>query len=143
MDNCRIRPVRLETVLRILIVAALLLPIAAATLDMLAPGLLPPELAAYSESQAEEPVGVAVSGILLLALVVPLLASVVGLWLFKPWARWLYTAVTAAAFLIAPFDPPWVGSSVASSLNDLAILCDGALLALIWFSDLRGRFERA
>ena len=135
---------RLETLLRFLIAAALLLPIAAATLDLLVPGLLPPELAAYSEGQgqAEEALGVGVSGILLLTLVVPLLASVVGLWLFKPWARWLYTAVTAAAFLIAPFDPPWVGSSAASLLNDLAILCDGALLALIWFSDLRGRFER-
>ena len=131
---------RLETILRILIVAAIVLPIAGAVFDTVVPGLMPPELVAYSESKLEEPLGVV--GIVMAALVAPILISAIGLWLFKPWARWLYTAVTAAAYLLAVFDSPWVGSSMASLLADLANLCDGAILALIWFSDLRGRFER-
>jgi hypothetical protein len=131
--------VRLETLLRVLIVAVILLPILGATIDTLVPGLLPPELAAYSESRLEAPM--TALEYLFLALAGPLLVSAVGLWLFKPWARWLYTAVTAAAFLLAPFDPPWIGSSVASTFNDLATFCDGAVLALIWFSELRRRFE--
>ena len=129
---------RLETLLRILVVAVILLPILGAAFDTIAPGLLPPELAAYSESQLESPMKPLEW--LFLGLAGPLLASAVGVWFFQRWGRWLYTAVTAAAFLLAPFDAPWVGSSVASTLNDLATFCDGAVVALIWFSDLRGRF---
>ena len=130
---------RLETVLRVLILAVILFPILGAMTDMLAPGLLPPELAAYSESQLESPMR-ALEWVYL-GLAVPLLVSAVGLWLLKPWSRWLYTAVTVGAFLLAPFDPPWIGSSVSGMLSDLATTCDGAVLALIWFSDLRRRFE--
>ena len=130
---------RLETVLRILIVAVVLCPILAAVVDELAPGLRPPELVAYSERQLDAPFTLV--EYLYLGLIGPLLVSVVGLWLLKPWARWVYTAVTAAAYLLAPFDPPWVGSSVTNTLVNLGNFCDGALVALIWFSDLRRRFE--
>lgn len=133
------RAVPLEAVLRALIVAVLLLPILGAAVDTLAPGLLPPELAAYSESRLGEPMTALEYAFL--ALAGPLFVSAVGLWLLKPWARWLYTAVTVVAFALAPFDPPWVGSGLASTFNDLATFCDGAVVALIWFSDLRGRFE--
>ncbi len=129
---------RLETILRILLVAVIVFPLVGAMIDSFAPGLLPPELAAYSETQLDSPMR-AIEWVYL-GLVVPLLVSTVGLWLFKPWSRWLYTAVTVAAFLLAPFEPAWVGSSLSSTLNDLGTTCDGAVLALIWFSDLRGRF---
>lgn len=130
---------RLETILRVLIVAMVLFPILAVVVDELAPGLRPPELVEYSERQLEDPL--TPLEYLYLGLVAPLLASLVGLWLLKPWARWLYTALTVAVHLLAPFDPPWVGSSLASTFNDLATFCDGAVVALIWLSDLRRRFE--
>jgi hypothetical protein len=130
---------RLETILRILIAAVIVLSLLGAMVDTFAPGLLPPELAAYAESQLDSPMR-AIEWVYL-SLAVPFFVSAVGLWLFKPWARWLYTAVTVGAFLLAPFDPPWVGSSVSAMLSDLGTTCDGAVLALIWFSDLRERFE--
>jgi hypothetical protein len=130
---------RLETILRILIVAVIVLPLCGAMIDTLAPGLLPPELAAYSESQLDSPMR-ALEWVYL-GLAIPLIVSAVGLWLLKPWARWLYTAVSVFAFLLAPFDAPWVGSSLSAMLSDLGTTCDGAVLALIWFSDLRGRFS--
>jgi len=129
---------RLETVLRILIVVVIVFPIFGAAFDSIVPGHLPPELAAYAESQLEAPL--TALEWLFLGLAGPFFVSAVGLWFFQPWARWLYTAVTAVTFLLSPFDPPWVGSSIASTLNDLSTFCDGAVVALIWFSDLRGRF---
>lgn len=104
---------------------------------------LPPMLQEYiaQEEQAESTDIVflmVVSAIVLLVLI----TSYIGLYLWKDWARHLFLSVFILSYLSAPFDTsPYVMTSWAFYIGDLATLFTGMVLAIIYYNeDIRQRF---
>ncbi len=89
-----------------------------------------------------------VAGFSCLFLVVGLpaiIASWVGLFLYKAWGRWLYLATTVTLHVlyvpisIFDFSLTW---GLASALGDVGSLVSGAILAMIYLTPLANRFSR-
>lgn len=99
------------------------------------PQLLPPELREYLDSQEWTTFDWASALVALVSLV-----SIVGLWLVKNWARWLYTLTTVAYFVVGPFVTPTVMSAPAYAFDELSLLCSGGVIVLVWFSQLKEEF---
>jgi hypothetical protein len=76
------------------------------------------------------------------ALVIALVVSWTALWLLKPWARGLYTVVVIIFLVFTLFLGPVVTSSLGAMLYSISSLASGLILGLVWFSELRSRFER-
>jgi hypothetical protein len=76
------------------------------------------------------------------ALIIALVVSWIALWLLKPWARVLYTAVVIISLVFTLFLGPVVTSSLGAVLYAISTLASGLILGLVWFSELRSRFER-
>lgn len=101
---------------------------------------------ALSEAYANEPLPAFLdSSWLMIAMVsvllAVLLASIVGLWMFKPWGRTLSLLSTIATLTIATFFGPTLLSGLENALYEAAALCWGAVLALAYYSRIRERFE--
>lgn len=79
-----------------------------------------------------------VAAVLLLAW----LASLVGLFLYKPWGRTLSLYSTFAALLVTPFIGVLLSSGIESALFDASSMVWGAVLALSYFSPVSDRFGR-
>jgi hypothetical protein len=75
------------------------------------------------------------------ALIIALVVSWIALWLLKPWARVLYTAVVIISLVFTLFLGPVVTSSLGAMLYAISTLASGLILGLVWFSELRERFE--
>ena len=131
------------TVLRMLIVVELLSALLGIYADIALQATFPPELQAYllTESQGPFSAGDAVKGVFFLALVVALIVAWVGLWLLKRWARTLYTTLVVISLVMTLFLGPVVTSAFAAALYSISSLAGGIMLGLLWFSELRGKFE--
>lgn len=126
---------------RALIAVSILLGLAGGALDLLVPSLLPPAFTTAME--AEDPFASPVLLQVVLVAAVATLAAVVGLWLFRPWApRWaLLTSAFSMPIYVLQGANMFSGWSMM--LVDLSSMTWGAVLALTFFSPLRGRFARA
>lgn len=78
--------------------------------------------------------------ILARAVLVGSIASVLGFYLFRPWAPRLGVAVTVLALFIWPLMGFIVISGWHAVISSLAGTLWGAILALAYFSPIRGRF---
>ncbi|CAD6872466.1 hypothetical protein [Methylomonas fluvii] len=79
--------------------------------------------------------------ILILVLLVSLAVVIVGLYLFRPWARRLAVVITVLALFVWPLLGINVASGWSLVLTDLAGTLWGAILALIFFSPLKECFD--
>jgi len=78
---------------------------------------------------------------LLAALLIPLvIAQIVGLYLFRRWARTLSTVLTVLVWPLLLFTGPSVQSALEVVLSDVTSVLWGALLALAWASPVSRRF---
>lgn len=121
-------------ILLMLIGVAPFLPMAALPLDLHeAWERLPPP--------AWIPDGIATT-LLLAALLIPVVvAQIVGLYLFRRWARTLSTVLTVLVWPLLLFTGPSVQSALEVVLSDVTSVLWGALLALAWASPVSRRFE--
>lgn len=131
-------------ILRLLIVCevvtlALSLAVGAST-----QGALPDQLQAYlaKAEAAELTPASSTAGLLGVVAMVAVVVAWVGLWrLWRP-ARAVYTVALVAALAIAPFTGPVVSSATADTIGDVASICMGMILGLLYFSELRQYFDK-
>jgi hypothetical protein len=71
------------------------------------------------------------------------IAALVGLLLLKPWARRIYVIVFIAGVCLDPFFGTSLVSPLVGTIDYLAVACSGAILALLFFGDVRARFEHS
>ena len=67
--------------------------------------------------------------------------SAIGLFIFKRWARTLFLGLTAFSVAVGPFMGWSVQTGFEASINNLAILCDGAVIFMSYFSSMRDEFN--
>ena len=99
---------------------------------------LPAPLRAYLEEDLQR--DLTVWGVLSIPLLLCHIVASAGLYLFKWWARNLYSA-TVLLFILLPSGPQ-VLSSIESALNDLVSIIEGMLLVLMWATPLANSFKR-
>ena len=133
------------SVFRFLIIAGLITGIAAGVVDSAIPGLIPAVLAdaqkQWTEAQ-ELPAGwVLISAIYMLVMFIGAIASTIGLFVFKPWARsvalWV-TLLSTPGYLLLGAE---ARSGWSAMLEDTSSMMWGGMVAMAYFSDLRSRFE--
>lgn len=73
--------------------------------------------------------------------VLALLVGLVGLFLFKPWGRFLSTISTVGGFLLLPFLGPTVSSGIGSTLYEASAVLWGVVLACAYFSPISALFS--
>jgi hypothetical protein len=96
--------------------------------------LLPKELAEWKASQEQDDdAAVIVALVLALPALAALIASLVGLFMFKKWAAWLYLGISVlfALFLLVE---PTVESGLTAFISDLDSCLVGVILGIAFFS---------
>jgi hypothetical protein len=79
---------------------------------------------------------------LLVAILIPNMMGLLGLFYFKRWARSLSLWSTVAAFVLYPFLGPSLMSGLESAFVEAASAVWGAVLALSYYSPVSAKFER-
>ncbi len=121
--------------LRILILGSAFLGFVGMVIALAGDGFLPKELADWQAAQQPEEEGAFILGfILILPLIAALLASLVGLFLFKKWAAWLYLAITLLGSVFMLLEPT-VESGVAAFFTYLEAHVSGVILGVAFFSN--------
>ncbi len=131
------------TVLRTLIIVELVSALLGIYADIALRSAFPPELQVYLFTQSQGPFGAgeALELVVLVVFIVALVVAWVGLWLLKRWARTLYATLVVISLVLTLFLGPVVTSALAAALYSISSLAAGVMLGLLWFSELRGKFE--
>ncbi|MBI4998559.1 MAG: hypothetical protein HZC22_17025 [Rhodocyclales bacterium] len=119
--------------------------LAAAFIDSLFPALLPEALSAAWEKDPPfdpDPEHLWLWVAMLVPWLVASVASTIGLFLFRHWARPLALVVAVFDLGISPLFGPELSSAWSSALQEASFLSWGAVLALSYFSPLSQRFAR-
>lgn len=82
------------------------------------------------------------AGVLAVVSIIMVLVSLVGLLLFKSWARHVYAAGFVAAFALYPFMGIAVYSGFGQVLYDISMVLSGVLLALMYHSPVALYYEQ-
>ena len=129
-------------VLRGLVIAEWVLILAAIAFGMLT--TLPPELQAYLDADTERPLSTLESVVLPagVLLVVGALVASVGVYFLRAWARPLYLGCAVLGLSLMPLLGPTIYGAVDGAVSDLASAVQGAILALLYFSEASGHFNR-
>lgn len=69
-----------------------------------------------------------------------ILASYVGVLLFRNWGRWLYLICTLLVASLSLFLGPTIIYGWENALWEIATLANGAIMAVMFFSPIRGEF---
>ena len=80
-------------------------------------------------------------GGILFAMATALIASLVGLYFYKSWARPLALHSTIIGLVLTPFFGASVSSGVESALFEAGAMTWGAIVALSYFSSVSSRFS--
>lgn len=133
-----------------LVVVHQLLVFAAMVVQSVTDGWLPPELQGHlgldrsllDEAQGDEPPFEAARALWWVLMPASLAASA-GVLFFRRWGRTLFVAVAAVGVLLVPIGGLYVDVGWTVMVSSLAGLCEGALIALMYFSPLRRLFVPA
>jgi len=79
--------------------------------------------------------------IALFSLLILLLVSTIGLWKFKRWARTLYITLTVISVLFYPTLGPVVMNAWEAMFNDLALILEGILIAMMLTGPISEKFK--
>jgi hypothetical protein len=107
--------------------------------------LLPQPLLDYQQSQhgVRPKAGELVIMLLGIPGVIGAVISVVGLYQFRPFGRWLNVAAWAYLLVWMCFSPgPVLCNAVSASFSDCSILLAGAVLAVVFFSPAADWFQK-
>lgn len=129
--------------LRACILLEIALAIALMSIGVFGEPFLPEPLRAYVEAQSAT--ALTPRELILLPLDLLILALAVATWvgLWRGWrrSRLLYTCVTAFTLPLLLFHPADVASGVSRALETTAAIVAGITLGLLYFSELRHRYE--
>ena len=128
---------------RALLVASLVVGVVSAALDPLFPGLLPEQFHAAQASQDEAlstPRLLALSALGVVALVL-YVASLYGLYRFRPWAPRIALIGTAFTLVIFPLSGAFAQSGFAVAASYLASYMWGAAVVLAYVPPLSAQFS--
>jgi hypothetical protein len=131
--------------LRFLLVAEILLAITGGIVTVFTESLLPDELQAYEQAVSEADVTTR-EWVLLgvgIVLLVFLLVSSIGLFVFWRPARLLYFCTVIGGLALTPFYGPYVDAGWGTLFQEMAMIVSGVILALIYCSPLRDLYERS
>ena len=81
------------------------------------------------------------AGVLAIVAIIMALVALIGLLLFKSWARHVYAAGFLAAFALYPFMGITVYSGFSLVLYDMSMVLSGVLLALMYYSPVARLYE--
>lgn len=131
--------------LLILVVADVLLAFASVGAEAFFGWTLPPALAEYTRHRVSglPTAGDVIPLFLLAATVCLAFVAWIGLLFYWRLARRLYLVSCATGALLILFSGPSVKTSVGAMFTVLNALVGGAIIGLVYFSDLAHRFERA
>ena len=71
---------------------------------------------------------------------VMVIVSLIGLFMFKSWARHLFVLSNIVIFPIYLIGGLYVYSGLAQAICDLSLIVEGFIIALVYFSPLKGYF---
>jgi hypothetical protein len=133
-----------------LVVVHQLLVFASTVVQSVTDGWLPPELQGYldlNRSLLDDARGDGspfdTTSALWWVMTLASLAASAGVLFFRRWGRTLFVAVAAVGVLLVPIGGLYVDVGWTVMLSSLAGLCEGALIALMYFSPLRKMFVSA
>jgi hypothetical protein len=136
-----------QRLLWILVTANILLAFASAGAEGFFGWTLPSTLAAYNHARFVELPWSNPSGtfrfVVLAVLTLSAFAAWIGLLSFWPFARRLYLACMAMSVFLALISGPVVMTSIGAAFHMMDGLVSGAVLGLVYFSELARRFEGA
>jgi hypothetical protein len=96
--------------------------------------LLPKELADWKAAQETDDDATAIIGlILIMPLIAALLASLVGMFMFKKWGGWLYLGLSLLGALLMLIEPS-VESGLSAFFSDVDTCLGGVILGIAFFS---------
>jgi hypothetical protein len=78
---------------------------------------------------------------IVLMLLIITLAGYIGMWKLKQWGRFAYTTACIVDVCCLAFYQPLLITGPAFALSLLTAFNGGALLAMVWLSDLRNQFK--
>jgi hypothetical protein len=126
---------------RALLLASVTTGLFGSSLDLIFPSLIPETIGkAFDELPAPPILSLFAAGALFLVTFGGMIAAVVGLYLFQPWARQLALWMTALGLLFHPLFGVSLQSGLAQMLLDVSTLLWGAVLAMSFVSSLSNRF---
>ena len=77
-----------------------------------------------------------------LAYVVAWVATLIGMMRFRPWSRMWFIAMSVLGFLWLPVIGQTWTTPLEGLFNGLILMCQGAVLALLFVEPVAGRFRR-
>lgn len=122
--------------LRIAIVVEWVLTLLSVVLSKTLDGHLPEPLLLWSQQHANADLsflGTIAVVILMPAFVVSVVAAI-GLFLFKPWARWLYLLSFVVGYVCLAFLGPTVEHAIANAIADTSAIMSGVVVGIAFFS---------
>ena len=70
-------------------------------------------------------------------------ASIVGMFLFKKWARTITVVITIFSIMSTPFMGIWIGMPIDTMFGDISAYLFGALLCMSYLEPLNSEFNNA
>jgi hypothetical protein len=132
-----------KRILRILLVAEVVFGALFLISSYFSLATLPAPLRAYMEDQSEVgPRDLVVKLALFIPLLTAGLVARVGLFFFWRPARVLFLIQIIAGTLLMPFSRPLVATGLSYACESTGVTITGAILSLVYFSSLKGLFEK-
>lgn len=134
----------LEKLLKALILCEVVFTTGIVVENLFGRSLLPEALQAYvaGDENQEPTTGEWIVLSLAIALVVFSVIAWVALWRMKPVGRLLYAITWVSGIALSPFLGPLVCSWLGSTIAELESTAGALILGIVFFSDLRSRFQR-
>jgi hypothetical protein len=104
-------------------------------------GVLPTVLRDYSLSMSDQAGESVVESSLMAIILGVKFVSLIGLLFLKNWARLLFTAAWLLDSALGPLGGPYVAAGITQLVSEMLYLCAGAVLCLMWFTNLRTSFS--
>ena len=129
---------------RALIVVSLVIGLLSGVYDYIWPDPIADQVFDYIvEIEPEiEGTSIILVGVLAFVALTMALISLIGLLLFKSWARHVYAAGFVAAFSLYPFLGITIYSGFGQVLYDISMVLSGVLLALMYYSPVARYYEQ-
>ena len=108
--------------------------------DLISPAI---QAAIDAEPVAWDVANLPLSMSIILPLAIGSVAGLIGMFMFKPWARTFSLVFTVAGLILLPFMGTVVLSQVDYVMSELAAMVWGAILALAYYSPVSSLFSTA
>ncbi|EIU7613867.1 hypothetical protein MOU97_004344 [Vibrio vulnificus] len=133
-----------SSLFRLVLITGLIVAIIGAVAGISLSDSLPTILQDYLAQVENEDMSSGRSIFFLLAMLAVLLLlpiSTIGLWKFKSWARSLYVVITVAFIPFYPLTGPVVMNGWEAMFSDIAFILDGVLLTMMFTGEVGQKFR--